>query len=73
MIRFSLPHDDHLTLKVYDALGRLVSTRPLGEFSRGDWEVAWEPGAGSGLSSGVYLYQLEGRQRSPLGRLVYLK
>ncbi len=74
-IRFSLPHHDHLTLKVYDTLGRIVDEQVLGEFSRGGGEVLWEPRGREGvaLPTGVYFYQLEGSIRSPFGKLVYLK
>lgn len=74
-IRFSLPHDDRVALKVYDALGREVSGLDLGEFSKGEAQVHWDAGSANGgsLPSGVYFYRIEGRQRSAVHKLVYLK
>ena len=74
-IRFFLPQDDCVTLKVYDALGREVSGLDLGEFSKGEAQVHWDAGSADGgsLPSGVYFYRIEGRQRSAVHKLVYLK
>lgn len=74
-LSFLIPVRDQLTLKVYDALGRLVSEQGLGEFPAGEGTVAWQPlGAnGTPLASGVYYCYLEGTGRSPMRKLVYLK
>lgn len=74
-LRFSLPCEDHLTLKVFDTLGRNVTVQPLGKFPQGENEFFWNAHDGQerNLPSGVYFYRLEGTMRSPVGKLMYLK
>jgi hypothetical protein len=55
-IRFSLPKREHVTLKVFDVLGREVATVVDGEMEAGEHTVIYNA---SGLPSGVYLYRLE--------------
>jgi hypothetical protein len=54
-IRFAVPAAGHVSLKVYDLLGREVATVVDGEFSPGMHERVWDA---SGVSSGVYLYRM---------------
>jgi len=55
-IRYSLPDRSHVTLTVYDALGRQVAVLQNGAQEAGYHEVRFD---GSGLSSGVYLYRIQ--------------
>jgi hypothetical protein len=55
-IRFSLPARELVTLKVYDALGREVSTLVNSVKDPGTYTVRFD---GSRLASGVYFYRLE--------------
>lgn len=55
-IRFQLPIASEVTLKVYDVLGREVSTLVSGATPAGSHTVRWDA---SGLASGVYLYRLQ--------------
>lgn len=55
-IRYNLPASGHVTLKVYDILGREVATLINGEQQAGKHTVTFN---GSTLSSGVYFYRLE--------------
>jgi hypothetical protein len=55
MIRFSLPKREHVTLKVFDVLGREVVTLVDGELNPGEYSVVFDAKA---LSSGVYSYRL---------------
>jgi hypothetical protein len=55
MINYQLPVSKHVTLKVYDILGREVETLVNGFKSAGSYEVEFD---GSRLSSGVYFYRL---------------
>jgi predicted peptidase len=80
MIRFSLPKSGHVTLKVYDVLGREVETLVEGERTAGDYSVEWTPnnlasGVSSkgGYASGVYFYRLQAGAFSDVKRLVLLK
>jgi hypothetical protein len=54
-IRFGLPYDSRVTLKVYDMLGREVLALVDGYLNAGYHEVRFD---GTKLSSGVYFYRL---------------
>ncbi|MGB2867452.1 MAG: alpha-amylase family glycosyl hydrolase, partial [Bacteroidota bacterium] len=54
-IRFQLPAAAFVSLKVYDMLGREVSTLVNGERPAGDYSVQWN---GSGFSSGIYVMRM---------------
>jgi len=54
-IRFSIPEKGYITLKVYDILGREVSSLVEGTYSHGTYEVDFNAG---GLGSGIYLYRI---------------
>jgi hypothetical protein len=55
IISFLLPLEQHVTLKVYDLLGREVRVLVDGAFSAGNHNVQFD---GSGLASGVYIYRV---------------
>lgn len=55
-IKFQLPKDGFVTLKVYDILGKEITTLLNEEKSQGKYEVTFDA---SNLSSGVYIYKLQ--------------
>lgn len=55
-ITYQIPQAGFVTLKVYDILGREVSTLVNEEKPAGSYEVQF---AGNGLTSGIYFYQLK--------------
>lgn len=55
-IRFSLPQREHVTLKIFDLLGKEVATLVEEDLDPGEHAVVFD---GNGLSSGVYLYHLK--------------
>ncbi|MFA3783787.1 T9SS type A sorting domain-containing protein [Melioribacteraceae bacterium 4301-Me] len=55
-ISFTLPHVSYVTLKVYDVLGKEISTLLNGEISAGNHSVLFNA---INLPSGVYFYRLE--------------
>lgn len=61
MIRFSVPKEGLVTLRIFDLLGRVVATLVEETMRQGDHQVQWNGTGvnGSRLGSGVYLYQLE--------------
>ena len=61
MISFGLPSNAMVSLKVYDVLGREVSTLLSGELPAGTYSEQW---SGEGLPSGEYFYRLQARQTS---------
>jgi photosystem II stability/assembly factor-like uncharacterized protein len=67
-IRYSLPEDGKVTIKVYDILGREIATLVNEEKPAGTHSVNFSVGsfgAASNLTSGVYFYQLIAM---PIGR-----
>jgi hypothetical protein len=55
-IRFSLPKTEHVTLTVFDVLGREIATLVEGELNPGGHSVVYNF---EGLPSGVYFFQLK--------------
>jgi hypothetical protein len=69
-IKYSIPADGNVTLKVYDILGKEVSTL-VNEFQQaGTFDVVFE---GSGLASGVYYYQLTSGELTSTKKLMLTK
>ena len=54
-IQFTLPHESHVTLKVYNLLGQEVQTLVNDTRTAGTYNVSFDAGK---LSSGVYFYTL---------------
>lgn len=58
-INFSLPEGKsssyHVSLEVYDMMGKKIATVAKGMFEAGFYEAAWDPAA---AGNGVYLYRL---------------
>jgi hypothetical protein len=54
-IRYQLPAASHVTLTIFDVLGREVATLAEGERTAGTYTVVWNVGSNS---SGVYFYRL---------------
>lgn len=61
IISYQLPANSHVTLKVYDVLGREVETLVDGRQSAGNHAVKFEA---KGLPSGVYFYRLSAKPLS---------
>jgi len=55
-IRYELPKTSHVSLSVYDVLGREVSVLVNERRDAGVYEIKFD---GSGLSSGVYFYRIQ--------------
>ncbi len=70
VIRYQLPVDSWVTLKVYNVLGEEVATLVNGLMVAGYRLQEWEASA---LPSGVYLYKLTAGNFSDVKRLVLLK
>jgi photosystem II stability/assembly factor-like uncharacterized protein len=69
-IAFTLPSKSFVTLKVYDLLGREVSTLVDEELSAGKYLRQWNA---SNFSSGVYFYQLQTGSFTETKKLFLLK
>ncbi len=69
-IRYRLPEAGHVTLNVYDILGRLVETLVDAKQSAGYYDVTFDA---SKFASGVYLYELRTERNSSLKKMLLLK
>jgi hypothetical protein len=69
-ISFLLPQREHVTLKVFDLLGKEVATLVEGDLDPGEHSVVFD---GNGLSSGVYLYHLKAGAFIEQKKLVLLR
>ena len=70
MIRYQLPVNSHVELKVFDLLGREVATLVDGRVSAGYHEVSFNA---PGLSSGLYIYRLVTETASFQRRMTLIK
>ena len=69
-IKFSLPKGSHVTLSVYDVLGKIVATLVNEDKSAGTYEVDFNA---SKLSSGIYFYQIVTPNYSATKKLLLMK
>jgi hypothetical protein len=69
-IRFSIPHREYVTLKIFDVLGREVATLVDGEMEAGEHSVVFDA---SGLSGGTYFYQLKAESVVRTQCMVFIK
>ncbi len=69
-IRFTLPQAGHVTLKVFDVLGREVATLVDEKLAAGDHAVVFEA---SDLSNGVYFYRLTAGAFTQIRKAVLIK
>jgi hypothetical protein len=56
ILRFTIPQAAFVTVKVFDVLGREVSTIFHGDLGAGAYSFTWYSG---NASSGLYLYQVQ--------------
>jgi len=59
-IKFTLPHDDNVSIEVFDINGRLVQSINLGIKEQGNHKVSWNAHS---VSSGIYHVVLRNEQR----------
>lgn len=69
-IKYSVPAGVHITLQIFDILGRNVATLVNEEKLPGKYEVKFD---GSYLSSGVYFYQLRSYNYNEIKKLLLIK
>jgi hypothetical protein len=69
-ISYELPKSSHVSLKIYDTNGRLVSDLVKGYKEAGRYQVVFD---GSRLASGVYFYRLETGSFLETKRMVLLR
>jgi hypothetical protein len=67
VIRFSVPAECYVSLKVYDILGREIKTLINGDIPAGTYHIQFNAGS---LSSGVYFYTLRAADYIEMKRMV---
>ncbi len=70
MISYQLPVNNHVTLKVFDALGREVATLVNEIKEAGTYNVQFD---GTKLSSGIYFYTLKAGNFATTKKLLLMK
>lgn len=69
-IKFSIPENSFVSLKVYNVLGKEVSSVISEEMNAGTYEVNFN---GNNLSSGVYFYKLETENFVKTNKMILMK
>jgi hypothetical protein len=69
-IRFQLPKDSHVTLKVYNMIGQLVTTLINQDMNAGYQTISFDA---SKISSGTYIYRMEAGNYSQVKKMTLLK
>ena len=69
-IKFSVPNDGNVSLKIYDMLGKLVSTYLDGFVRAGVYNAEVD---GSNMSSGIYFYRLTAGDYSDVKKMMLVK
>jgi len=65
IFRFAVPKRSRITLKIYDATGRIISEPLSGNYHAGIYQVSFKPSRG-----GIYFYRLESSYTNRTGKLV---
>ena len=69
-ISFELDQTQHIELKIYNLLGEVVATPVNSTMPRGNHSILFDA---SRLSSGVYIYQLTGKNLSSVKKMAFVK
>ncbi len=69
-INYSLIQTGHVTIKIFDVLGREVATLVNEKQNSGNYLIAWEP---KNVTSGIYFYQLRSGKYNEIKKMMYLK
>ncbi len=69
-IKFTLPNFEQVTLKIYDVLGKEVTTLVNEELSSGNYTKVWNA---IGVSSGVYFCKLQAGRFSETKKMILLR
>jgi hypothetical protein len=74
-IRFSIPENNFVSLKVYNSVGQLVRTLVNENLNKGFHNYEWNATDDSGnkLSSGIYLYRLQAGELVQTHKMILMK
>lgn len=69
-IRFTIPVNEFVEIKVYDIRGRLIDIVLNNRLSSGEYDVIWLP---NNIDSGVYYYVMSAGEFRASGKMIYIK
>ena len=75
MIKFSLPDDDFVTLKIYNITGQLVKTLVNENMTQGNHIIDRNAtnDFGINLPTGIYFYRLQSGSLVKTSKMIYMK
>lgn len=74
-IRFDIPHASHVSLEIYDIMGRKVAIVADQNLSVGQYTASWDGKDmnGQNVASGIYLYRLTAGEFTDTKKMILLK
>ena len=69
-ISYALPHKEFVTIKVYDVLGREVTTLVNEYKEAGRYQVVF---IANGLASGLYIYRIQAGKFGAKRKMIYIR
>jgi len=69
-IKYNIPMDSYVTIKVFDVLGNEIETLVDKELEAGNHEITWQ---GNQVPSGVYFYQISAGKFKSVKKMLLLK
>lgn len=74
-IRYQIPKNSHVTLKVFNLLGQTVRTLVDAQQAANSYEVAWDGKNGEGVPqpSGIYIFQLKAGKNVQTRKMLFIK
>ncbi len=70
MVRLKIPQSSHLSVKIFDILGREITTLYEGDLDAGAYSFHWQP---DNASSGIYIYQVQAGSFINSKKMILLK
>ncbi len=72
-IKYELFNESHVTLKVYDLIGREIATLVDETQSKGEYSVDFDASKYSNLTSGIYFYKLTTEKYTDVRKMILTK
>jgi hypothetical protein len=74
-ISFDVPRSGHITIKIYDILGREIKSIWEETTPSGSYQVFWDglDKTGQAVASGVYVYRIESRDFSDTRKMILIR
>jgi hypothetical protein len=69
-IRYDVPKETNVTLKIYDIMGREVAELVNQRHDAGAYQIAWNA---NGMTSGVYFYRISAGDFTSVRKLILMK